>query len=116
MAVNLDALVIHIIINSIIISPVLCLSGRSIAGKEKAKFTDAIWIVVLGTVIGAVIGFLFTGLIASVIQLVLWLLLVKRFFDTGWLAALAISIIAVIIFIVIVSVLGIIGLFLIRIF
>jgi len=109
LAVNLDILVIHIIINTIILSPVLWLSGRAIVGKDKAKFTDAVWIIILGTVIGTLLGALFSGIIALGIQLILWLALVKHFFDCGWLKALVISIIAVIIFAAIAAVLALIG-------
>jgi len=96
-------------VNTVLISPVLWLSGRALVGKQKAKFTDAVWIVVLGTVIGMFFGYFFVGFVASIIQLIIWLALVKHFFDCGWLMALAISIIAVIIFIVIAIVLGLIG-------
>ena len=109
LAVNLDALAIHIVVNIVILSPVLWLSGRALAGKDKAKFTDALWIVVLGTVVGALFGAFFTGAIASIIQLILWLALVKHFFDCGWLKALVISILAIIIFIVVAVVLTLIG-------
>jgi len=109
MAINLDALLISIIVNTIIISPVLWLSGRAIVGKEKAKFTDAIWIVILGTVIGTFFGAFFSGIIATVILLILWLALVKHFFDCGWLKAFVVSILAVIIFVVIVAILALIG-------
>jgi len=109
MPVNLDWMIISIIVNTIIISPVLWLSGRALVGKEKAKFTDAVGIVVLGTVIGTIFGAFFTGIIASIIQLIIWLALVKHFFDCGWLMALAISIIAVIIFAAIIIILGVIG-------
>lgn len=105
----MDVLVIHIIVNAIILSPVLWLSGRALAEKDKAKFTDAIWIVVLGTVIGTLFGAFFTGIIASVIQLIIWLALVKHFFDCGWLKALVISIVAIIIFAVIAVLLALIG-------
>jgi len=107
--INLDWLVINIIVNTIIISPVLWLSGRALVGKEKAKFTDAIWIVILGTVIGTFFGAFFTGIIAVIIQLIIWLALLKHFFDCGWLRALAISILAVIIFAAIVAILALIG-------
>ena len=109
MAVNLDALAVNIIVNIIILSPFLWLSGRAIVGKDKAKFTDAIFTVIIGTVVGALLGAFFTGIIASFIQLVLWLVLVKHFFDCGWLKALAISILAVIIFAAIAVILGLIG-------
>lgn len=109
MAINLDALLLQVIINVVVVSPVLWISGRLLAGKDKAKFTDAIWIVLLGTVIGAVLGFFIEGIIASVIVLLMWLSLIKHFFDCGWLKALAISIIAVFIFIVIAVILTFIG-------
>jgi predicted lysophospholipase L1 biosynthesis ABC-type transport system permease subunit len=107
---------IQILINVIVLSPVLWISGRLLAGKDKAKFTDALWIVVLGTLIGIGFNYFFaeslgviTGIIASIIMLIIWLGLVKHFFDCGWLKALAISILAVIILIVITVLLEIIG-------
>ena len=109
MAVNLDVLVIGIIVNTIILSPIFWIAGRALVGKEKAKFTDAIWIVILGTVVGTLFGAFFTGILAAIIQLILWLALVKHFFDCGWLKALAISILAVIIFVVIVGILAFVG-------
>jgi hypothetical protein len=109
LAINLDSLFIHLIVNVIILSPVLWLAGRAIVGKEKAKFTDAILTVVIGTVVGTLFGIFFSGLIAALIQLILWLLIVKHFFDCGWLKALAISILAIIIFAAIAIILGLIG-------
>jgi len=103
------ALLIQIIVGVIVIAPILWLAGRALAGKEKAKFTDAIWIVVLGTVIGALVGAFVGGLIAALIMFIIWLALIKHFFDCGWLKALAIAIIAVIIFVVLVAILAIIG-------
>jgi hypothetical protein len=114
MAINLDSLLMHLVLNTIVISPVLWLSGRALVGKQKAKFTDAVLVVVLGTVIGIVFGYFFTGFVASVVQLAIWLALVKHFFDCGWLMALAISIIATIIFFVIAALLGLLGFLLIR--
>ncbi len=110
----MDAVALNIIINTIILSPLLWLSGRAIVGENKAKFTDAVWIVILGTVVGTIFGAFFTGIIASIIQLILWLALVKHFFDCGWLKALAISILAIIIFAAIAIILGLIGFALIQ--
>ena len=98
MAINIDQLVVQVILSIIFISPSLWISGRLLVGKEKAKFTDAIWIAVLGTIVGGVFQFFFTGIIAAIIMIIVWLGLVKYFFDCGWLKALAISIIAIIIF------------------
>jgi hypothetical protein len=109
--INLDAaivnLIIQIIVNIIILAPVLWISGRLLTGKDKAKFTDALWIVILGTVIGGVFQYFFSGIIAAIIVLFIWLALVKHFFDTGWLKALAIAILAIIIWIVIAIILGV---------
>jgi hypothetical protein len=110
MAISLDALLISIIIRIIILAPVLWISGRLLVGSDKAKFTDAIWIVVLGTVIGALFEFFFSGFLATIIVLLIWLGLVKHFFDCGWLKAFAISIIAILIFVAIAVLLTLIGL------
>ena len=105
---DLIALLIQIVVGTVILAPVLWLAGRGLVGKEKAKFLDAVWIVLLGTVIGAVVGD-FSGLVAAVIMFIVWLALIKHFFDCGWLMAFAIAIIAVIIFVVILVILAIIG-------
>jgi hypothetical protein len=110
--INLDSaivnLILQIIVNIIILAPVLWISGRLLAGKDKAKFTDALWIVILGTVIAGVFQYFFSGIIAAIIVLFIWLALVKHFFDTGWLKALAIAVVAIIIWIVIAVIIGII--------
>jgi hypothetical protein len=110
LAVNLDALVIQIIVNTIIIGPVLWLSGRALVGKQKARFTDGLWIAALGTLIGAVLGYFLTGLIATIIVLIVWLALIKHFFDCGWGKALLVAIVAIVIFIIIGIVLAALGL------
>ena len=111
MAVNLDLLVIELLIKIIILAPALWLAGRALVGAKKAKFLDAVWIIVLGTLVGGIFSYFeISGIIALIIQLVIWLGLVKHFFDTGWLKAFAISILAVIILIVIAFILGLVGL------
>jgi hypothetical protein len=107
--IDIFALIISIILGIIFVAPVLWLVGRALVGKDKAKFTDAIWIVILGIVIGALIGVFLNGIVAAVIMFVIWLALVKHFFDCGWLMAFAISVVAVIVFVVIVVVLALIG-------
>jgi hypothetical protein len=109
LAINLDAVILHIIVNTIIIGPVLWLAGRALVGKDKAKFTDGLWIAALGTIIGEIFGYFFSGVIASIIMVIIWLGLIKRFFDCGWLKALLVAIVAIIIFIIITAVLALIG-------
>jgi len=105
---NWTYLLIQIIVGVIVIAPILWLVGRGLVGKDKAKFTDAIWIVALGLIIGAVLGSFIHGLIGAVISLIIWLALIKHFFDCGWLKALLIAILAFIVLIVIAVVLGLI--------
>ncbi len=98
-------LIINILVNLIFVTPFLWIAGRLLAGKQKAKFTDALWIVLIGTVAfylfnWIISDYIVSGLaviIAYIVMLIIWLALVKHFFDCGWLKALAISIIAVII-------------------
>ena len=100
LALSPVSLIIHVIVNILVISPALWVAGRLIAGARNAKFSDAIWIVVLGTVIGAIIGVFLNGLIATFAQLVIWLLLLKHFFETTWSKAFIISLTVVMIFII----------------
>ncbi|MEM2970376.1 MAG: hypothetical protein QXR63_05525 [Candidatus Bathyarchaeia archaeon] len=112
-------------------SPVLWLAGRALAGRGKAKFTDAAAIIVVGIVVGAIFdafvmgffellfsllpfGALGLWLFSSLIRLIIWLALVKHYFDCGWLKALAISILAIILFAIIAMVLAFLGLALIA--
>ncbi len=111
---NPVALIIQVIIGIILVAPVLWLSGRALVGSKKAKFTDAIWIVALGTVISVALGNLAGTFISALITLVVWLALIKKFFDCGWLKALAVAIVAVVIFVVIVAVLAFVGLGVLR--
>jgi hypothetical protein len=113
MAVNLDVflinLAIHVVINAVILSPVLWISGRLLAGKDKARFFDALWIAVLGTAIADVLGIFIVGFIATLIVLFIWIALIKHFFDCGWLKAIAIGIIAILMLIVIAVILALLG-------
>ena len=110
MAVNLDALLIDLVIKIVVLAPAFWLAGRALAEKEDAKFLDAVWIVILGTLIGGIFSYFeIVGIIALIIQLVIWLGLVKHFFDTDWLKAFVISVLAIIILVVISFILGLIG-------
>jgi hypothetical protein len=111
-AVDLGLLFIELIIKIIILAPALWLAGRVLAG-DNAKFIDAVWIIILGTMVGAIFSyfnFFGGGLIALIIQFIIWLALVKHFFNTGWIYAFIISVLAVIMLIVIAFILGLIGL------
>ena len=110
MAVNLDGLLIDLVIKIIVLAPAFWLAGRSLTEKENVKFLDAIWIIILGTLIGGIFSYFdIVGIIALIIQFVIWLGLVKHFFDTDWLKAFVISVLAIIILVVISFILDLIG-------
>lgn len=100
----------------IFVSPALWISGRLLAGKHNAKFTDALWIVTLGAVIFYLfnvftqeyVGSFWLLLISYILLLIIWLALVKHFFDCGWIKALAISIIAIVIAVIMLFIIGLI--------
>jgi len=108
--IDLNAVLLHVILNVIIITPLLWLAGRMLTGGAKAKFTDALIIVVLGTVIGSIVNFLFSTMAAGLILIVVWLALIKHFFDCGWLRAFLIALLAAVIYIVVTVMLAIIAL------
>ena len=110
MAINLDVLLIDLVVKIIVLAPAFWLAGRALAGKNKAKFIDAVWIVIFGTLIGGIFSYFeIIGIIALIIQLLIWLGLVKHFFDTDWIRALVISVLAIIIIIVVAFILGLVG-------
>ena len=109
MAFEVTGFLINLIISVIVISPILWLVGRSMVGGNKAKFSDAIWITVLGVIIGTLIGMALHGVIGLIVSLIIWLVLIKHFFDAGWGRAILIAILAVIVLVVIVAILAFIG-------
>jgi hypothetical protein len=106
---NLMGIIIQIIIGIIIVAPILWFVGRSMVGKEKAKFTDAIWIVALGIIINAILGTWVNGLLGFIVTLIVWLALIRHFFDTVWLKALLIAIVLVVVMVIIGLILAALG-------
>ena len=107
--INLWSLLIQIIVGIIIVAPVLWLIGRSMVGKEKAKFTDAIWIVALGIIIATLLGTWIHGLLGFIVTLIVWLALIRHFFDTGWMKALLLAIVLVIVLVIVGLILAALG-------
>lgn len=105
--------VLNIIVGTIIVAPILWFVGKALVEEGKAKFTDALWIMFLGQVVGALSNFAFSyvseafiiNIIGFIVQLLIWLGLIKHFFDTGWGKALVIAIIAIIVAAIIFAVL-----------
>ena len=105
---NILYLLVAVVINVVINSLFVWLAGKAFIGPEKAKFTDAIWIVVLGAVLGGIVGAFLHGLVGAIVSFVIWLMLIKHFFDCGWGKAFIIAIVAAIIQIIVSFIIGLI--------
>ena len=93
------------IIYLLVIGFVLWLAGEIVVGR-RVTFGEALGIAGVGTfLVGASIAFL-PGLIGVGVGLLIFLLLVKHYFKTGWLGAIGVSIMAVVVGIVIIFILG----------
>jgi hypothetical protein len=93
------------IIYLLVIGFVLWMAGEIVVGR-RVTFGEALGIAGVGTfLVGAAVAFL-PGLIGLAIGLVIFLLLVKHYFKTGWLSAIGVSIMAIVVGIVIIFILG----------
>jgi hypothetical protein len=87
----------EIILEIIVVAIVLWLVGRWLVGKA-ASVVHAIWIAVLGVIIARIIGLIpVIGEIGGIISLIVWVYLIKRFFQTSWMKALIVGIVAAIV-------------------
>ena len=96
-------------VNLFVLALVLYLAGLIVVGRRRALPTDAFLISLLGTVLSTLF-FIFIPyrVVALFLSIVVWLLLIKRFFETGWLEAIAVGILTVIVFLAITVVLALI--------
>jgi len=94
-------------INLLVLTVVLYLAGLAVVGGKRALLSDAFIISFLGTVL-SFLFFMFIpyGLISIILSIFVWLLLIKRFYETGWLGAVAVGILAIIVFFVIAIILA----------
>lgn len=92
----------------LVLTVVLYVAGLIVVGKRRALFSDAFVISLLGTVLSTVFAVLLPGWIALLMSIFVWLLLIKRFYETGWFGALAVGILVVIIYLAILLLLALI--------
>ena len=96
--------IVLFIIYLIVIGFVLWLAGEIVVGR-RVTFGEALAIAGVGTfLVGASIALL--GLIGLLLGLVIFLLLVKHYFKTGWLGAIGVGIMAIIVLVVLTFILG----------
>lgn len=89
-------------LNLLALAVVLYLAGLVVVGVKRTLLADAFMVSLLGTVLSTIF-FMFIpyGLIALFLSVFVWLLLIKRLYETGWLSAIAVGMLAVIIFLVV---------------
>ncbi|MEM3617187.1 MAG: hypothetical protein QXJ31_04665 [Candidatus Bathyarchaeia archaeon] len=81
-----------------VLTVVLYIAGLIVVGKKRALFSDAFTISLLGTVLTTIFMiFIQYPLITLILSLFVWLALIKRLFETGWLGAITVGILAIII-------------------
>jgi len=96
--------IVLFIIYLIVIGFVLWLAGEIVVGR-RVTFGEALAIAGVGTfLVGASIALL--GLIGLLLGLVIFLLLVKHYFKTGWLGAIGVGIMAIVVLVVLTFILG----------
>ena len=101
---TLLGVIVLFIIYLLVIGFVLWLAGEIVVGR-RVTFGEALAIAGVGTfLVGASIAFL--GLIGLLLGLVIFLLLVKHYFKTGWLGAIGVGIMAIVVLVVLTFVLG----------
>jgi len=97
------------VVNLFVLALVLYLAGLVVVGGKRALFSDAFIVSLLGTVFSTLF-FLFIPyrLISLVLGIVVWLLLIKRFYETGWLGAVVVGLLAIVIFLAVTVILALI--------
>jgi hypothetical protein len=91
-----------------VLTIVFYLAGLIIVGGRRARLSDAFLIALLGTIIGVIMAlFIPSYLLLLIIQIIVWLGLIKHFYETSWLGALAVAILSVIVFIVVLFILAV---------
>jgi hypothetical protein len=104
---------ISFVISLIVLTLVLYVAGLIIVGGERARLSSAFGIALLGTFVDFALGIAFSLLLLPVsipfgyllifrafLTLLVWLSLIKNFYRTGWLGALAVAILTVIVAVV----------------
>jgi len=113
--------IIRFIVNLVVLTIVLYAAGFIVVGHKRARFSDAFVIALLGIVISTFFMAFFPGLVifafdghklrfgaglGLLISFIVYLLLIRHYYATGWLGALAVAVLAVIIFLVLAFVLA----------
>jgi len=113
---------IAFIVKLIVLTIVFYIAGVLIVGKKRALLVDAFVIALLGIVISTFIMAVLPGMViftfdshkfglgsglGLLLSFFVYLLLIRHYYETGWLGALAVAILAVVIFVVLAFVMAV---------
>lgn len=96
---------VSFVITLLITGFMIYIAGRMVVGG-RATFGKAIAIAFVGSLLGFVLTLLLP-FFGWAIALIVWIYLIKIYFNTGWLSALAVGIVAVVVSVVIAIIVGI---------
>lgn len=99
---------ISFVVSLLVLTVVFYIAGAVVVGRQRALLSDAFVISLLGTVVNSICLVFFHPFVGLILSLIIWLLLIRRYYETGWLGALAVGILAVIVSVVVLVILSII--------
>jgi len=112
---------VRFVVNLIALTIVLYVAGFIVVGKKRAQFSDAFVIALLGTVITTVFMVFLPDIpllrfdgrritigagLGLILSFLSYLLLIRHYYETGWLGALAVAIMAVLVFVAFTAILA----------
>lgn len=99
---NLVFGIVVFFVELLVLAVVLHIAGRIVVGGKRSLFSEAFIISLLGTILsGVFMVFIPYSLLALLLSVFVWLILIKRLYETGWLGAIAVGILALIVFVVV---------------
>lgn len=105
--IRLVFVLVLFLVDLLVLAFVLYLAGSIVVGKKRTLWTDAFVISLLGTVLSTLfLMFVPYPLIPLVLSIVVWLLLIRRLYETGWLGSIAVAVLAVVIYLAVAVILA----------
>ena len=108
--VDILGTIIELVVAGLIGGIFVWLAGKAL-GAPKASYYHGILTVISAIIVRDIVGYVIgsLGWIATIIELVIILLLIKHFFAVGWIKAIIIAVLAVVLLIVVIFVLALLG-------
>jgi len=88
----IGAIIGYVLASILIQAPVLWIAGRIVVGEDRAKLIDAVFITIAAVIANTVIGALLGQTLAGLVQLVVYLYLIVRYYETDWVKAAIIAV------------------------